>query len=216
MGNPHYGSGLRTVVCGARASTCRPGRGLAAILVISARNFYRALSFRWDRCLFESGPEGDGFTNVASPDQLLVRPPQESVRAYVPGTVAARLAAGQENWIGELRVVSVLFVNLPDLSYATTLERAQHTIQYLQQELYRFEGSINKLNLDDKGTSLLAALGLPPLAHEDDPRRAVHAAMAIRQRLLDLGLRSSIGVATGRVFCGSGWRQNAPRIHVDG
>ena len=74
--------------------------------------------------------------------------------------MTARLYAGQENWLGELRVVSVLFVNLPDLNYATTLDRAQHTIQYLQQELYRFEGSINKLNLDDKGTSLLAAARL--------------------------------------------------------
>ncbi len=76
-------------------------------------------------------------------------------------------------------------------------------MQYLQQELYRFEGSINKLNVDDKGTSLLAALGLPPLSHEDDARRAVHAAMSMQIRLLELGLRCSIGVATGRVFCGS-------------
>ena len=41
----------------------------------------------------------------------------------------------------------------------------------LQAELYRFEGSVNKLNVDEKGASLLAALGLPPLAHEDDARR---------------------------------------------
>lgn len=155
--------------------------------------------------LVESGPKDTAnpidatlFNNAAA-----YTPPEEAVRAYVPGTVTARLVAGQEDWIGELRVVSAMFVNLPDLNYATPLDRAQTIIQYLQQELYRFEGSINKLNLDDKGTSLLAALGLPPLAHEDDARRAVHAAMAIRQRLLELGLRSSIGVATGRVFCGS-------------
>ena len=127
----------------------------------------------------------------------------DGMSAYVPGTVTARFAANQENWIGELRMVTVLFVNLPELNYATPLDRAQTIVRYLQQELYRFEGSINKLNLDDKGTSLLAALGLPPLAHEDDPRRAVQAAMAIRRRLLELGLRSSVGIATGRVFCGS-------------
>jgi class 3 adenylate cyclase/tetratricopeptide (TPR) repeat protein len=125
------------------------------------------------------------------------------VTAYVPGTVTARFAANQEDWIGELRMVTVLFINLPELNYATPLDRAQTIVRYLQQELYRFEGSINKLNLDEKGTSLLAALGLPPLAHEDDPRRGVQAAMAIRKRFLELGLRSSIGIATGRVFCGS-------------
>ena len=127
----------------------------------------------------------------------------ERVAAYVPGTVTARLSAGQEGWIGELRVVTVVFVNLPELNYATPLDRAQTIMRYLQLELYRFEGSINKLNVDDKGTSLLAALGLPPLAHEDDARRAVLAAMSMQRRLLELGLRSSIGIATGRVFCGS-------------
>lgn len=165
-------------------------------------NKFQGTQLQMGSVLVEAGPKEED-TIPLFPERTSPRPPEQLVRAYVPGTVTARLNAGQENWLGELRVVSVLFVNLPDLNYATTLDRAQHTIQYLQQELYRFEGSINKLNLDDKGTSLLAALGLPPLAHEDDPRRAVNAAMAIRQRLLELGMRSSIGIATGRVFCGS-------------
>jgi class 3 adenylate cyclase/tetratricopeptide (TPR) repeat protein len=167
------------------------------------QNDFRGTQLQMGSVLVESGPEGMERSNPPTPDSPTIYPPEAAMLAYVPGTVTSRLAAGQESWIGELRVVSVLFVNLPDLNYATPLDRAQNTVQYLQQELYRFEGSINKLNLDDKGTSLLAALGLPPLAHEDDPRRAVHAAMAIRQRLLELGLRSSVGVATGRVFCGS-------------
>lgn len=125
------------------------------------------------------------------------------IGAYVPGTVTTRLAAGHKDWIGELRVVTVMFVNLPELNYATPLDRAQTIMRYLQLELYRFEGSINKLNIDDKGTSLLAAMGLPPLAHEDDARRAVQAGISMQSRLLELGLRSSIGIATGRVFCGS-------------
>ena len=122
---------------------------------------------------------------------------------YIPATVTSRLSAGQEKWLGELRVVSVLFVNLPDLNYATSLDRAQQVMCDLQAELYRFEGSVNKLNVDEKGASLLAALGLPPLAHEDDARRAVEAAMAIQRKLVELGLRGSIGISTGRVFCGS-------------
>ena len=39
----------------------------------------------------------------------------------------------------------------------------------LQTILNRYEGIINKISIDDKGASLIAALGLPPLAHEDDP-----------------------------------------------
>ena len=128
---------------------------------------------------------------------------QAAIWAYVPATVCARLAAGHEGWLNELRTVTVLFVNLPELNYATPLDCAQQIMQSLQRELYRFEGSINKLNVDDKGTSLVAAMGLPPLSHEDDAWRAVTAAMAMRSRLLELGLRSSTGIATGRVFCGS-------------
>ncbi len=164
---------------------------------------FQGTQLQMGSALLEAGPKQIEYATASAPNRALLCAPEELVRAYVPGTITARLTAGQKNWIGELRVVSVMFVNLPDLNYATTLERAQDTIRYLQQELYRFEGSINKLNLDDKGISLLAALGLPPLAHEDDPRRAVSAAMAIRQRLLELGMRSSIGIATGRVFCGS-------------
>jgi class 3 adenylate cyclase/tetratricopeptide (TPR) repeat protein len=126
-----------------------------------------------------------------------------ALRSYIPGVVIACLSAGYENWLGELRVVSVLFVNLPELNYATPLDHAQQIMRYLQRELYRFEGHINKLNVDEKGTSLLAVMGLPPLAHEDDAKRAVQAALAMQHKLAELGLRNSMGIATGRVFCGS-------------
>ncbi len=72
----------------------------------------------------------------------------------------------------------------------------------LQDACYRYEGSINKLSVDDKGISMLAALGLPPLSHEDDPLRGVKAAMDIQAALGAMNLRSSIGVTTGRVYCG--------------
>nr|WP_242593318.1 AAA family ATPase [Corallococcus exiguus] len=49
---------------------------------------------------------------------------------------------------------------------------------------------------------LVAAFGLPTCAHEDDATRAVKAALQARERLQALGLRSSIGIATGRVCCG--------------
>ena len=164
---------------------------------------FRATPLQMGSMLVDSGPDNDTPSRREMPTAPITESMREGMSGYIPASVTARLAENQENWIGELRMVTVLFVNLPELNYATPLERAQTIVRYLQQELYRFEGSINKLNLDDKGTSLLAALGLPPLAHEDDPRRSVQAAIAIRTRLLELGLRSSVGIATGRVYCGS-------------
>jgi len=49
---------------------------------------------------------------------------------------------------------------------------------------------------------LVAAMGLPPLAHRDDARRGVQAAMSIREGLERMGVECSVGVATGRVYCG--------------
>ncbi|MGB0385679.1 MAG: adenylate/guanylate cyclase domain-containing protein [Ardenticatenaceae bacterium] len=127
---------------------------------------------------------------------------KDYLRLYIPGAIRARLAAGQSDWLAELRPVTVLFVNLPDLTAKTPLEQAQTVMVSLQEIIYRYEGSINKLSVDDKGASLIAALGLPPLAHEDDPARGIQVALAIHAALNKLGLRCGIGVTTGRVFCG--------------
>ncbi len=130
-------------------------------------------------------------------------PPEgmEAFSNYVPGAVKARLAAGQTQWLSEQRQATILFVKLPGLETAP-LEQAQAVMAALQENIYHFEGSINKLNADEKGVTLLAAMGLPPLAHGDDAYRAVRAALVLHDRLAELGIDSSIGVATGRVFCG--------------
>jgi class 3 adenylate cyclase/tetratricopeptide (TPR) repeat protein len=128
---------------------------------------------------------------------------ENSLRAYIPGAIINRLSAGQSSWIAELRRVSVLFINLPDIDQDTKLENAQNTARLIQRSIYRYEGSINKINVDDKGITIVAALGLPPFSHEDDPARGVQAALMIRRELSALNVRSYIGVTTGRIFCGS-------------
>ncbi|HEX6033699.1 MAG TPA: AAA family ATPase, partial [Anaerolineales bacterium] len=45
--------------------------------------------------------------------------------------------------------------------------------------------------------------GLPPFSHEDDPARGVKAGLVIRKELAALHVPSAIGIATGRIFCGS-------------
>ena len=144
---------------------------------------------------------------AVSPAAPVRRPPlPEGLGAalvpYLPRALLAPLLAGQEEWLAELRRVTVVFVNLPDLAHAVTLDRAQRVMQALQTALYRYEGSIDKLSVDDKGTMLVAASGLPPMAHEDDPARGVQAALAMRDAVAALGEQVAVGVATGRVFCG--------------
>ncbi|MGH2592281.1 MAG: AAA family ATPase [Anaerolineae bacterium] len=135
--------------------------------------------------------------------QLFPVEAEAALRAYIPGVALARLAAGQTGWMAELRRVTVVFLNLPDLNYTASIERAQEVMRAMQATLYRYEGSINKLSVDDQGVTLVAALGLPPFAHEDDAVRGARAALAMQAVTRDLGLRGAIGVATGQVFCGS-------------
>jgi class 3 adenylate cyclase/tetratricopeptide (TPR) repeat protein len=141
-------------------------------------------------------PDGPGVAALAAP--------------YLPRAMLASLVAGHEEWLAELREITVVFANLPDLDHRAGLDEADEVMRALQGALYRYEGSINKLSLDEKGTSLVAALGLPPLAHEDDPARGVQAALAMREAMAGLGRRVAIGVTTGRAFCGtvgSRWRR---------
>ncbi|HYN18519.1 MAG TPA: AAA family ATPase, partial [Actinomycetes bacterium] len=132
------------------------------------------------------------------------------VAPYLPRAMLASMVAGHEEWLAELRQITVVFANLPDLDHRAGLDEADEVMRALQSALYRYEGSINKLSVDEKGTTLVAALGLPPLTHEDDPARGVQAALAMRETLAGLGRRVAIGVTTGRAFCGtvgSRWRR---------
>ncbi len=124
----------------------------------------------------------------------------QALRCYVPGAILSRLDAGQTDWLAELRRVTVLFVNLP--AVPTALEIGQIIMHSLQTILYRYEGSVRQFMVDDKGATLIAVLGLPPLAHEDDAARGVQTAIEMSSELRRLGLRGAIGVTTGQVYCG--------------
>ena len=158
--------------------------------------------------------EVDGHVALASidssrPTQPLARcvpapETEKALLAYIPAAARQRLTEGQGAWLGELRPLTVLFINLPQLADPEPgrLSAVHDVIRAIQTALYRFEASVNKISADDKGVTLLAAVGLPPFAHEDDPRRGVQAALEVKAALQRLSFDGSIGVATGRVFCG--------------
>ena len=128
---------------------------------------------------------------------------KDALYAYIPGAIKDRLNARQTDWLADLRRVSVIFMTLPGLTSDTPLPRAQAIMETCQATLYRFEGSVNKISVDDKGLTLLGALGLPPLAHEDDAVLALQAARALYEALKELGFLGAAGVTTGRAFCGT-------------
>ncbi len=157
------------------------------------------------------GAAGWTATSVTGSPELRLAPrrahcPTGSVRLrdWIPVVIADRLAAGQTAWLSELRYVTVAFARLPlafPVSQAS-LAVLQTAVQSLQRYIEDAGGSVNKICADEKGVALVAAFGLPPAAHEDDPVRCVRAAMAMVRGLRSRHARLPIGVATGRVFCG--------------
>ena len=130
--------------------------------------------------------------------------PPEVLIPYIPGAIRVRLLAGQTDWLSELRPATLIFMSLPDPgTRGTSAVRAQAVTRAIQGVLYRYEGSVNKLSADDKGVTLVAAMGLPPLAHEDDASRGVLVALGLSKELGKLNVAHAIGVSTGRVFCGT-------------
>jgi class 3 adenylate cyclase/tetratricopeptide (TPR) repeat protein len=147
---------------------------------------------------FQALPADARPTHPPLPDNWLLH--------YLPEVVRYRLAAGQQHWLAELRPVSVLFLLLPELGP----EQLPLWLARIQDKIALQGGTINKINLDQKGVSLLVVFGLPPASHENNAQRAVATALDLHQLFTDHRLHPSQGIATGRAFCGeigSDWRR---------
>jgi predicted ATPase/class 3 adenylate cyclase len=141
-------------------------------------------------------PDWDGVQDPAAVEAVL--------RAYVPGVVSTWLGEALQEWLAVLRPMSVLFVGVTGIDYAqpNAVERLHTFLRATQEIVNRYEGTINKLAMDDKGTIALILFGAPPRAHEDDPERGLRCALALQALAETQGLELAIGVTTGRVFAG--------------
>jgi class 3 adenylate cyclase len=132
---------------------------------------------------------------------------EQILRCFIPQSVLIRLDSNQEGWLAELRRVTVLFIKLTSLTYEQdkplAFEKIQEVFCYMQSVIFRYEGMIRQFLVDDKGTVLIAAFGVPPLSHEDDPVRGIKVALDIHSKLKGMGTQNAIGVTTGNAFCGS-------------
>ncbi|CAN0362830.1 unnamed protein product, partial [Ectocarpus fasciculatus] len=110
------------------------------------------------------------------------------VKGYIPGAVLRNLrpdSPEDEHWSNEIRRVTVLFVNLglkeqtllAAAVYDEAMKEMHQVMVAVQESVYEYEGSINKFLMDDKGSTLVAVYGLPPVGHADDPTRGVLAAL---------------------------------------
>eukprot|EP00947_MAST-08B_sp_MAST-8B-sp1_P000620 g620.t1 len=134
----------------------------------------------------------------------------DPIDCYVPLSLAPFLNDEEERWGSELRRVSIMFVNVgfseSELNHVLDAEgamRLHNVFSALQRVIFDSGGTINKFLVDDKGSTLIAVFGLPPLAHKDDATRAALCSLAVCGKLHELGLpQCAVGVTSGTAFCG--------------
>ena len=73
----------------------------------------------------------------------------------------------------------------------------------MQKQVYRLQGSINKLVMDDKGSTMICIWGLLPFAHDNDAQLALLTGFNITKALSKIkGAYCNIGVSSGECFTG--------------
>ena len=137
------------------------------------------------------------------------RPDAEAaLRCFIPMAVQVSLDSQQlQGWGNELRCATILFVKLntdiPNDDKEIYLSTINKVLCSMQQAIFKYEGMVRQFLADDKGTVLIAAFGLPPFCHIEDPLRGINAALEIYQNLKNFNMDCSIGITTGQVYCGS-------------
>jgi class 3 adenylate cyclase/tetratricopeptide (TPR) repeat protein len=139
---------------------------------------------------------------------------QGRLASYTPKHLTDKILTTRSALEGERRQVTVLFADTAGFTALAEKLDPEDVHQILDRcfelitgAVHRFEGTINQYT----GDGVMALFGAP-IAHEDGPRRAVHAALAIQQELRDLGqelqrqrgfgLQMRIGLNTGLVVVG--------------
>lgn len=144
-----------------------------------------------------------------SAEQLFAR-----IQAHLPPELAAKMGATGRSG-GERKQVTVLFA---DISGFTALSErldpedvvtlTNEVLKELAEAVYQYEGYIDKF----VGDAVMAVFGAP-VAHEDDPERALRTGLAMRERIegfnrrwidrLGEPLDVHVGVNTGPVVAGN-------------
>mgnify|MGYP001316256438 FL=1 len=127
-----------------------------------------------------------------------------ALRCYIPKPVLEQLDAGHSDWLAEFRRITTVFITVQGIDYRQpdALARLQQTTAVVQDAVDRYEGTLSRLYMHDKGTNALCVWGIPGRLHEDDAVRAVAAGLAIYEGLHAAGRDCGIGITTGRALCG--------------
>jgi class 3 adenylate cyclase/CRP-like cAMP-binding protein len=151
----------------------------------------------------------------------------EALLPYLSPELAARVldTARQRRVESEYRPTTTLFVNVtgfeallerPDLDAGGVTRLLSAYVRRVHEAVSRYGGIISRIDPYTDGSKILILFGAP-VAHEDDPQRALHAVLEMRDALEALNarwrrtlqwegppppVRQRVGVTLGRTFAG--------------
>lgn len=126
-----------------------------------------------------------------------------AARFLHPGLLA-KLDGEGRSFINEHRRVVILFVSFEREHLADPYRDIGWLQDFYVQALSLvrdYDGYINKIDMGDKGAKIIILFGAP-VAHEDDPDRALNVALALRDRASDRGVVTRIGINYASIFAG--------------
>jgi len=132
---------------------------------------------------------------------------EAQLRPWLLPPVYDRLKYGQAQFLAEIRPTVVLFLKFAGLDYdhdEAVGEKLNAYMRWAQNVVEPYEGYLLQLIMGDKGSYFYAAFGAP-VAHDDDPDRAVAAALKLSHPPDDLKFIRDVqvGITQGRIWAGA-------------
>jgi adenylate cyclase len=145
--------------------------------------------------------ESDAITSTAAPPTSMREPKAGELRPWIHRAVFEREQEGQEAFLTEFRPCVALFVRFTGIDYEgaeaeAAIDRFVRSMQVITE---RHDGALLQLTIGDKGSYAYINFGALS-AHEDDARRALKAALELRERT---ELKLQAGIAQGLMRVGA-------------
>ena len=126
------------------------------------------------------------------------------LQRIMPSSLATQVQADTDDAEGENRILTVLFADVSgsvavteNMTPEDAADLISECLKVMVDTILKYGGTINRF----LGDSVLVFFGVPE-THENDPERAILAALEMREAVTKLNLSISIGINTGMVYVG--------------
>jgi CheY-like chemotaxis protein len=132
----------------------------------------------------------------------------DQIRPWLLPPIYERVRSGKSEFLSELRPVATLFLTFAGIDYDADLDagvKLDAFVRWVQAVLAHYDGALLQLMIGgDKGNYLYASFGAP-IAYDDDPVRAVAAALDLLSPPQELQFVQAIriGLAYGQMRAGA-------------